>query len=125
MPKDNYFNFEKYNEEKPWLEIIRYKKRKKPMTPVERVKRELERSIEFKKKIVKSTEIDELLPKLREMLADEIKGIEIYTKLRELLMRISIATGDLEAEGRIIQGIIADEIKHKKDLEYMIRDLTK
>jgi len=93
--------------------------------PIERImKKVLEERVEHELKEIKTSDVDNMVLKLREMIVDEQKGISEYTKLSELFISISLVTGMLGDEAREIKGIAADEARHKKLLERTLFLLT-
>jgi rubrerythrin len=116
---------DEYLENWKWLEIIRRPPKEKEETPTEKIRRELEEIEALKRKAMKATEVDKLVPKIKLMIADEQKGIKEYEQLYELLKDISFATGMLEPETRVLKGIIEDEKNHKKELERILKELTR
>jgi len=107
-----------------WLEIIRRPPRK-VVTPTERARQALEDSLELSREAVKSFEVDKIVPKLRLLIADEEMGIRDYEEMHKLFNKISFATGMLEQETKALKRILEDEIKHKRELERIIDELTR
>lgn len=107
-----------------FTQIIRRREKPKELTPTEKLTKEFEEIERERMSIVKSTEIDTILPTLRELMDDEKKGIEEYKKFYELLRRVVFTTGGLEDESNIIKRILEDEVKHLTELERVKRKLT-
>lgn len=112
-------------EERKWLEIIRHRDKPKEETPTEKVKREIEEALSVEHKIlVKTEELNNLIPLLEKARDSEIEAIKLYTSLYELIQRINFQTGMLEEETKKIKHILDDEKEHLKIDNEIIKGLT-
>lgn len=115
---------EEYKNNFKWLEIIRRPPRKE-VTPTEKIRREIVEAERLKHELIKTSEIDEIIPKLKEFIKDEEEAAKYYEELLTLFKRISIATGMLEFEGKVIEKILDDEVEHRKKLQRILDELTR
>lgn len=125
MPKNRYEN---YRHERKWVEIIKVQPKKEENTPTEIIKREFEEIAkiehELKEEVLKSADVDTILPKLKELAEDERKGIREYESLIHLFKIIVFKFGYFENENKELDKILSDEKQHLQILERMIKDLT-